>query len=546
MSDPSSLHDALHRLIALDFDVELGQQCWTPEWATFAQEIETLAHVLKQSVVPADHVSALFLATPIPLLQLTHDLEVTASNAAALPLFGHAVEGLPLTDVLRDLWADSEAPLPTTAQLLTGVRCEVLGMGGNAIIADLKLAPLHGRFQELEGYVLSASDVTEDVSARSHAERLQHRAEEESAARTRFLATISHELRTPLNGIIGMSELLNSNDATQREEATRVIVACSEQLAGLVSNFLDFTHLSLEASSLSRERVNLGLLLTDAVTAARSQASRGVDVRLTLADGFEPEVYADPVRIRQVIDNLLHNALKYTSHGHIEVHAHTRLAPSGVHVQLSVSDTGIGIPAEHVSTIFDPYERRSTGAGGAGLGLSIVRTLVQRMNGAISVKSTPGQGSTFTVNLRLDPLPEEGRSQLGAHPDVHPLHLTVLVVDDNPVNRLVVRRMLESMNCEVIEACDGLECVEIMKRHRSRIDAVLMDCEMPRMDGPAACAELRRLHIATPVVALTAHAMESHQKRCEDVGMVSFLTKPVQRHHLYQALAPLDVVRDHP
>jgi len=534
MRDLEDLTSTLHQLIGLQFDLELNPDEWAPELQPMVRAISALGATLQQKVVSSDHVGALFFASPVPLIQLSAARIITATNPAALQLFGPSAEGLPLFDMLAHLLPEPEDTVPTTEELLAGTRCELLGVGGQSVIYDLRLAPLHGRFGDLQGFVLSAHDVTSDVVARNRAEQQRADAEASQSARTRFLAMVSHELRTPLNGVIGMADFLDHEDPAVRTQATEVTRICSQQLAGLITEFLDFAGLSDGSSQPLSEPIDLIDLCRDCVRSTTAQLPPEVELRVDTDQIADPFVLGDPTRLRQVIDNLLQNAIRYTHTGWIALAIATEAQRDRVECEITVSDSGEGIATEDLDSIFEPYRRQSVRGNGVGLGLAIVRQAVQAMGGTIQVRSQPGKGSIFCLRLSLPR--SSSPNTTGTQHYALSRTLRVLSVDDNEINREVLRAYLEAMGCEVEEAHDGLHCLERVYAHPSRYDVILMDCEMPRMDGPTACAELIRSGISVPVIAITAHALASQRALCIESGMVAFLTKPIQLEKLHETL----------
>jgi signal transduction histidine kinase/CheY-like chemotaxis protein len=385
-------------------------------------------------------------------------------------------------------------------------------------------------------------------------EKARAAAEGATRAKSRFLANVSHEIRTPLNAIIGMSELLQRTPLhdPQREYVSTIHTA-SETLLALVNETLDFSKIEAGKLDLETTTFDLQKCLEQALDLVASKAkAKGLELRCTLDSGVPRRIVADPTRLRQILVNLLDNAVKFTACGHVSVAAEWQ---AGIDVDamgelhFSVSDTGIGIPADRLSTIFGAFLQVDTATtrryGGTGLGLAIVERLCELMGGSVSVESEEGRGSTFRVRIRAA-LAVEAAAPAEISPSSRPpalapaaaSSLRILVAEDNPVNQLVAVRMLESLGyTSPLVAADGEEALEVLRREPC--DLVLMDLHMPRMDGIEASLRIRDMFAegAGPtIIALTADAIEESRTACRDAGIAGFLTKPFRREELQTCL----------
>jgi signal transduction histidine kinase/ActR/RegA family two-component response regulator len=375
----------------------------------------------------------------------------------------------------------------------------------------------------------------------------QHEAERATRAKSQFLANMSHEIRTPLAAVVGLSHLL---DRAELSPDARSLVArirwSSAQLTHLVSDVLDVSKIEAGALNLETMRFNLISLLDDAVTSIASQAAvKNVATRINIEPNVPKYVLGDPTRIGQIVGNLLSNAVKFTERGAVVVNAAMVSRQDDIAtVQIVVSDTGIGIAPEVQQKLFDPFTQAESSTtrrfGGTGLGLSIVRELVHLMNGSIELSSNVGAGSRFTVKLPLKIADENPVTQapslsaIGAaasnEQDVRSLEgLQVLVVDDNGINREVAERILSSEGAQVVTCNDGQQAVERLRIEPHRFDAVLMDVQMPIMDGCEATQAIRSELGLTrlPIVAVTAGALVEERERALAAGMTDFVTKPL-------------------
>jgi len=394
-----------------------------------------------------------------------------------------------------------------------------------------------------------------DFAAQCMLEDARAAAEQLARAKSAFLATMSHEIRTPLNGVLGMNELLMDSALSHQQRSWAEAVQVSgNHLLALINDVLDVS--KIEAGRLTLEATDFDL--RQVLDEARQMflqpaAAKGLKLALDLPPGTV-WLRGDPLRLRQIVANLIANAIKFTERGGVTLGAAWQAEEDGtLRLQIAVEDTGIGIAEEARELIFEKFAQADSSTtrryGGTGLGLAISRELAQLMDGSIEVEGRPGEGSRFIVSLRLPPGTPASmatNAQPAAPPRAVPGRLRglVLLVEDHPVNRIVAMGMLRKLGLSWELAVDGAEAVERVRRQD--FDAVLMDCLMPVMDGFEATAAIRALpereregrgaHL--PIVALTANASEEDARQCREAGMDGFVSKPFTLATLAAALAP--------
>ena len=323
----------------------------------------------------------------------------------------------------------------------------------------------------------------------------QLKAELANRTKSQFLANMSHEIRTPMNGVLGMLNLLSTTNQTQEQvHFTRLAESSADTLLHILNDILDFS--KIEAGKLIVELIDYDLLsnLSDLVQSLSMKSKeKQLEIILDVTDVEHQMVIGDPGRLRQIITNLVGNAVKFTQKGEIIVKAQTILDGSGnITLTVSIIDTGIGIPADKCSTLFDAFTQVDVSTtreyGGTGLGLSIVKQLCELMEGSISVSSVPGQGSKFSFNIQLKPSTEKPLSQ----PNVSLKGLKVLIVDDNHTNLEVLSKQLCIFGLEVVQAESGNEALILLDQYDNNyFSMVIIDMQMPKMSGDKLCAEIR-------------------------------------------------------
>lgn len=522
--------------------------------------------------------------TKNPVLILGADGNIEWANAAFSALTEYEVDevvGEKPGELLRGPATDSGLAARIDAKVSRGepVNEELLyySKSRRPFWADIEIHPVKDENGELENFIITYTDITERlrytqqlIKAKSSAEaasramlKVKGAAEKANRSKSQFLANMSHEIRTPLNGIIGFSELLVTTPDLDPDEAQahlHTIRNSGRHLLSLVNDILDLSKIESAKMTVEQATFSPHHVLAEVISLSRVQASqKSLELTCKWTTDVPKTIEGDPARLRQVLLNLIGNALKFTETGGVTVTASVVKDSAGkAEVAFDVQDTGIGIASENLSKIFQPFSQEDETVtrrfGGTGLGLTISKRIAELLGGDLDVESEPGKGSTFKLrigagnydDLVLQPSPS---SEIAAPKQDQPSegwdlsHCTILLVDDGETNRRLVKIILERAGATVSEAENGLIACNMVRA--GDYDAILLDMQMPVMDGYTAAGQIRDDGFDLPIIALTAHAMRSDQEKCLAAGCSEYLTKPLSRVDLLNKITEV-VPRNEP
>lgn len=417
----------------------------------------------------------------------------------------------------------------------------------NALITSVAVRDESGRIMYYQGTI---RDVTERKLMDDELKRSKDAAEAAARAKSEFLAVMSHEIRTPMNAVVGMTELLlDTNLSSLQEDYVRTIFSSGKMLLSIINDILDFSKIEGGKMKLERQPLDLRSCIVSYLDLVAGSANeKGLKLEYSIDKNVPEAIISDSVRLRQILLNLLSNAIKFTDKGKVELSVTSQPAGGIYEIHFAIKDTGIGIPEDKMSRLFQPFSQVDASMtrkyGGTGLGLAICKRLVELMGGNIWVESWLGKGSIFHFTIMAEATTKETFSsinpQLQVDPETSQYHpLRILLAEDNDINKKVALQMLRKIGYEADVASNGLEVLRAIERQP--YDLILMDVQMPDMDGIEAAQKIRTQwpERRMKIIAVTAYALEGDKDRCLSAGMDDYLSKPIQLEELRKKLIKL-------
>ena len=507
---------------------------------------DSLRRAQKQLLASREYTANIIKSLNEALVVTDMDNRITAINVAAADLLGRPeaeLVGQPVGAFF------SSGAQDTSGRLIAG-EIEQMTRDGRKVPVLLSVSAIKDDAGGLQGLAYSALDITNRKRVEKALIAAKDAAEAATRSKSQFLATMSHEIRTPMNGVLGMTELLLATELTEKQRHfAETSDASARKLLTLLNDLLDFSKIEAGKLTLRKTAFDLRVAVSEVVALLSDKATaRGV----TLASSSDPElpssIMGDAIRFNQVLVNLVGNAIKFTESGSIDVDVRLPSRAGKQMIRVSVTDTGVGIAPSAQAAIFEAFAQADSSSRrqfqGTGLGLAISRQLVGLMGGTLAVRSEVGKGSTFWFEIPFEPAPSAVQARKASMSAGQPSKLNgrVLLAEDNPINQDVARAMLGLIGLDVVVASDGYEALRAAST--SNFDVILMDCQMPGMDGYAATRAIRTREMQAngegahpvPIIAMTAFAMKTDRDDCLAAGMTDYLSKPFTRSELHAIL----------
>jgi PAS domain S-box-containing protein len=537
-----------------NFDYQMEASASGDELDAIISGVSMLGQELKNSTVSRDFMQSIYQGVVDMLLILNNDFTVRNVNEAFEELTGFKeaeLQSQPLAIFVQQ--HDNPALFTLLEQFKTAGKClneELLftTKQQNKLPTSCSFSYLKNSTQEKDGILIIAKDITKLKQTEQELKEAKNKAEAANEAKSNFLSTMSHEIRTPMNAVIGFTHLLLNNEPRpDQQEYLKVLKFSADNLLTLINDILDFS--KIEAGKIEFEKIpfNPRKLINDICESFHQVAlEKGLKLKLLLDQELPRELLGDPVRLSQILTNLISNAIKFTKVGRVIISADVSNQDEfQANIDFKVKDSGIGIPANKLDIIFESFTQAKSDTtrefGGSGLGLSIIKHLLKLQGSDIQVESKAGQGSTFYFNLSFSKSSPQLTSNTEQPIIATPKSLKgirILIAEDNQINIFLVKQFLNQWEIEYDVAENGMLALELAKANDYHL--ILMDLQMPVMDGYDTTLAIRRLegekYQQVPIIALTASAMMDIQDRAFEVGMNDYLSKPFNPDKLYNRI----------